>query len=514
MYKILPTIACQILPLLMFAQGKNDYVWVMGYGGNDQVNHFGGTQIDFSSGSAKASFFPLPYHFGFDVPCSISDEEGRLQFYSNGCQVFNADNEMLENGDGLSPNELNECDEPPYGFDGYQNMLILPRPGHSGRYVYIHHTIDRSYTLGSILYSEIDMNANNGKGKVIEKNKTLRDFVALEGAMTSVRHGNGRDWWIVIPQEYYNIYNIYLLTPDTLMGPFAQNWENHIAASPYKTGWNVVFSPDGRKFARVTLTWEEKSRYNRIFLYDFDRCSGTLCNPKVIKLVDPDAYASWATFSPNSRFLYVQIAQNKLYQYDLQAPDIDASAQLIGEYDGFKDPKGFSAAFHAMALAPDNKIYMCTTSGTYFLHTIHSPDELGLACDFQQHDLEIPTVKGDVMPNYPNYRLYDVSGSLCDTLGIDSPYPSVSDTASKPRVRLTPNPASLMVNVFLEGPPTSGRIRVFGMLGQLVFEQDISGAINTTCFSVENWASGTYVVAVEQPGLDRWTGKLVVVRIR
>ncbi|MDO8366727.1 MAG: PKD domain-containing protein [Saprospiraceae bacterium] len=421
MYKITPILLALLLPLAIHAQGKNDYQWVTGYG--TFAVHFGGTRINFNANEPAFTHFALPYHFGFDIPCSISDEEGNLQFYSNGCQIINKEHELIENGDDLSPGFFQsiECDNPPYGYDSYQSMTILPRPGHPGRYVYFHPTIESDISSGKILYTEVDMNANNGKGKVILKNQLLRGPHPIEGAFTSVRHSNGRDWWIIIPEESVNVYNSYLLTPDTILGPFSQNWEDAEAAMYFKAGWNVVISPDGKKFARVTLTWVDGvNRFNRIFLYDFDRNTGALSNPQVLKVSDPNVYASWAAISPNSRFLYLQIAQNKLYQYDLHAQDIEGSGQLIAEFDGFVTPLGFSAAFHAMALAPDNKIYMCCTSGIQYYHTIHAPDEPGIACDFRQHDFELPTVNNAQMPNFPNFRLGPIDGSICDTLGLDN----------------------------------------------------------------------------------------------
>ena len=405
-----------------FAQGKNDYQWVTGYGTN-LANHGGGTRIDFNTVKPTLTHFSLPYHFGFNMPCSISDDEGNLQFYANGCKVVNYNNEVVENGEDLSPGYFQniECDEPIYGYDSYQNMMILPLPGHPQQYVYFHHTMEMDISSGKILYTEVDMSANNGTGKVIQKNQLLRGPVTQEGAFTAVRHGNGQDWWIIIPQEYVNVYNLYLLTPDTIIGPFTQDWEDSEASMYPKTGWNVVISPDGTKFARVTLTWVDGvNRFNRVYLYDFDRCTGNLSNPQVIMMSDPNVYASWAAISPHSRFMYFQLAQNKLFQYDLYAPDIAASAQLIAEYDGFVTPQGFSCAFHAMALAPDNKIYMSCTSGIYYYHTIHAPDEPGLACDFRQHDLELPTVNDILMPNYPNFRLGPMDSSPCDTFGLDN----------------------------------------------------------------------------------------------
>ncbi len=111
------------------------------------------------------------------------------------------------------------------------------------------------------------MFANNGKGKVILKNQVLRGPVLKEWALTAVKHGNGQDWWIIIPKEKVNIYNMYLLTPDTIKGPFAQDWENAEAAQYEKFGLNVVISPDGKKFARMT---NSDVLAPKIYLYDFD----------------------------------------------------------------------------------------------------------------------------------------------------------------------------------------------------------------------------------------------------
>lgn len=517
MHKALVLAAFIGLSSLAFAQNKYDNVWAIGYG--TFAEHFGGTRIDFNSGAPELTHFALPYHFGLGLPCSISDEAGNLQFYSNGCKIINYENDVMENGEGLSPGYFHDilCDDPSYYYDAAQDMLILPRPEHPGLYVYFHPTTEMDVSSGKILYTEVDMNANNGKGKVTQKNQLLRGPVDKEGAFTSVRHANGRDWWIVIPENSINVYNLYLLTPDTIAGPFTQDWEDSEAAMYPKSDWNVFFSPDGKKFGRVTATWlDGVNRFNRIFLYDFDRCAGALSNPQVIKVDDPDVYASWAVISPNSRFLYFQIAQNKLFQYDLQAPDIEASAQLIAEYDGFTNPLGFSAAFFAMATAPDNKIYMGTTSGTYYYHTIHKPDRLGTACDFRQHDLELPTVSNNLMPNFPNYRLGPVDGSPCDTLGLDNlPVAQfrweVTDTLSPLQVEFTDlsyfEPATWLWD-FGEGTTSqdTSPVHLYASPGiyQVCLTVCNANACDTKCMEVALKTVGTISVQGENGGGTLW----------
>lgn len=189
--------------------------------------------------------------------------------------------------------------------------MIQPRPGHLGRYVYFHHVQEFAADKGSILYCEIDMNANGGKGKVVKKNQLLRGPVNEELAYTSFKHANGRDWWIIASDNPLNIYNRYLLTPDTIEGPFTYNLQDNIASLyDNQASWNAFFSPEGTKSGLVGLTWfDVPNRFNRIFLCELDRCTGTISNPLTIKVEDPESFDAWAQISPNSRFLCFQIGQ-------------------------------------------------------------------------------------------------------------------------------------------------------------------------------------------------------------
>lgn len=485
-------------------QGKHDYVWLMGYGFNNPNNHSGGTRIDFNSDTAELSFFNLPYHFGFDVPCSISDENGNLQFYTNGCRIMNHQDQLVENGDDLSPGWYQpiECNNYPYGYDGYQNYLILPRPGHPGRYLYFHYSIESDFYTATTFYSEIDMNANNGLGKVVKKNQILWELDTIGGSVSAVRHGNGRDWWVVIPEHFDNIFRFYLVTPDTIEGPFIQDWNNQ-EASHVLNGWNTVFSPDGRKFVRTTYSFPPS-----MFIYDFDRCSGQLSDPVRIDVPDTIAFAPWAAISPNSRYLYLQLGQTKLYQYDLEASDIESSALLVGEYDGFKSVEGFPTTFHAMALAPDGKIYMAPSNGIYYLHAIHAPNEPGIACDFRQHNISLPTSNKRYLPNFPNYRLYDMPGSPCDTLGINGV--EQLPAASRMKIWLSPNPASNFVRFQWPPPLSGGILTIVDATGRAVLCSALQVGQDSFNWDSSKNASGMYFYRLQSRNGVFESGKIFV----
>jgi hypothetical protein len=516
MQQMIKNTICALLLLTTLplrSQEKHDNVWIMGFGStvNNPATYIGGNWLDFSSGSPNLQFFNLPNRFDMSNPCLMSDTEGRLQFYTNGCRAMNYLHEEIPGSAPLNPGRFYDYECVNGSRDSYDSgtsMTALPRPGHPGRYLIFHMAYDFLPTGNhfTLFYSEVDMSLNGGKGGMRSSNNVLQSG-NVSKCVGTVRHGNGRDWWVCIVDGYYNVYHLYQVTPDSIHGPFVQDWRAHWQSEHLKSGGITLrFSPDGRKLLRTAMTESQPS----FFLYDFDRCNGTLSNQKRVHLPDPLLSVPSAEFSPNSRFIYHQEHQSKLYQYDTWATDIAASATLVGEYDGFRDDRGFSTGFFHMAAAPDGKIYMATAGGTRYLHTMHAPNEPGLACDFRQHDFPLVAYMDLFLPNFPNYRLYDAAGALCDTLGIDGPQQPTRPN-DLVRVRIAPNPASDFVVVQLLGPLSPSTLRVYNMLGQLLYEDKLSGASTVASIPVHDWPSGTYVVELLQPGLPRWAERAVVV---
>jgi len=79
--------------------------------------------------------------------------------------------------------------------------------------------------------------------------------------------------------------------------------------------------------------------------------------------------------SHDNRFLYL-CTGDTIQQYDLRAPDILASREIVAEYDGFMSPE-VTYFFHAV-LAPDGKIYILTTTNNDILHVSTAPARKGL----------------------------------------------------------------------------------------------------------------------------------------
>jgi Secretion system C-terminal sorting domain len=491
---------------------KYDYNWIVGYDSSDPpVGWWGESQINFENENVSVSYME---DYSMDIMftgSTISDKKGNLLFYTNGCYLQNAQHELIENGDGLNPGNASDDWCGLANFMAYrvmQGALVLPLPDNEDRYWLFHLGVlkensDLRLYVNKLYYTEINMAANNGLGKVTDKNHLLLEDTLCYGQLTAVRHGNGRDWWIIMPESSSNRYYKFLLTPQGISGPFTQSlgkvWD-------FKD-WSgqAHFTPDGTQYLRYDT-------YNNLNIFDFDRCTGQLSNHRYVNVGfnSDTVVAGGLAISPNSRFAYVT-TDWYVWQFDLWASDIKASQILVASIDWFQSPPGFYTFFYAAQLAPDGKIYINSSSSTDYMHIIHHPNELGLACDLEQHGLKLAGLNAFTMPYFPNYRQYDVPGSVCDTLGIDAPpmagtHSEIVDTQV---LSIFPNPAqnTLWINLPTE---RSATISLITLTGSVVREYSCAGG--ETQLSLSDLPNGIYLCRIQtQEGVLR-TEKIVVQR--
>ena len=346
--------------------------------------------------------------FRFDITnVSISDKEGQLLFYTNGADIEDASFETMENGDGLSEDSST-------GNIEVQGTICLPMPADDRRYMLIHEEQDAITGLSIVVlesqYSIIDMDENDGLGAVTLKKQTILSDTLCSGKVQAVKHANGRDWWVLKRREFSSKYYTMLLNPEGLSVVDTQ-----IVGDSLRTGLGqATFSPDGIFYAQYHTVSTQVGQF--IDIYSFDRCSGQLTQLERIHYND-GAGSGGVAISPNSRFLYAASGEY-IYQYDLWANNIEASQETVAVYDGFIDP--FPTRFFQCQLAPDGKIYISASNSVKYLHVIHYPDRQGTDCGVEQHGIALPSFNLFSMPNYPNYRLGPLDGSVCDTLGLDN----------------------------------------------------------------------------------------------
>ncbi len=445
-----------LLSFSLYGQ-KQDNIWPMGYIGDTAAgacNYY----IDFTD-----SFDVFPTCLGVELfqmgNSAISDSTGNLLFYTNGCLVADSSHQIMNNGTGIN-NNTNAW----YNDNGYPaKTLIMPKPNSPNQY-YLFHLEYTTFSDGQINsvfprwfnYSIIDLSENNGLGDVISKNIVLLDDSIGGGGtqLTACKHANGEDWWILLPKYTSNAYYRFLLTSDSLYGPFRQ--EVGYSFSWIDWSGQDIFSPDGSLYLRY-------DPQNQAHLYGFNRCNGELSYRQQIN-VPSNSNAGGAAISPNSRFLYIG-NDTIVFQYDLQSADINASRVTVVIYDGFQSPFQLATNFWQMQLAPNGKIYCVASGSTDRLHVIENPDSAGLACNFRQHAITSPfCCNGISLPNFPHFRTPALAPGACDTTGV-AVIPVV-----KERIKISPNPShNGSFNIAWQG--AADRVQAYDMLGRLCYEK-------------------------------------------
>ncbi|MFK7807037.1 MAG: T9SS type A sorting domain-containing protein [Saprospiraceae bacterium] len=445
-----------------FAQVKHDYNWEIGNGANADGIINNGMSIKFTSNPVTIEFSERDIDM-WGTNTSMSDAEGNLIFYTNGCKIFNADHELMENGNNINAGEVNDIQCPDDELDGAytvtNGILALPDPGSDSLYYIFHQRIIYLYDpfnvkVDQLLYSVVNMNKEEGRGAIVLKDQVAIADTLCYGDIAAVQHANGEDWWIVSAKNLTDTMYVVALTNEGV-----QSSEKHQAGAVHQGDGYIhetCFSPDGSKYAR-------HSPLDQIHLYEFDRTTGTFSNFQQLHVADT-TYSAGIAISPNSRYMYVSNLL-ELYQYDLWDTDKKKKKKVVGIYDGFTD---FTpTTFGRMQLGPDCRIYMMAGSNPYY-SVINKPDRPGLACDLRQHGLELPYHNFRAMPKFPNYRLGTIPTYPCDsTIAVNLTSSILEVAPPDVNVLLYPNPVQTGGELTIELQNNfEGEILLYDLLGQ------------------------------------------------
>jgi hypothetical protein len=481
---------------ISFAQPNHDYIWMFGDEGTDTL-HSGLSLINFNQSLIEIKKVP---YTGLNTKiyvsnATMSDADGNLAFYTNGCAIYNSEHQVMENGDEINPGDVHDdyCDIIGYP-GGKQSCLALPWPDSSDLYLLFHqpHELISIPPFGFDFYfpflycSVIDMKKGNGMGEVVEKNQVIIQDTLNPGHITAVKHANGRDWWVLVPERQSARYHTLIVTPTGVVDTFSQEVGIPFLYEGEGSG-QACFSPDGLKYMRYTYS-------DGLHLFDFDRQTGMLSNFFHI----PGHPGTWsfggAAFSPSGRYLYTIDLSDYLYQYDLWASDIAASKTLVAEYDGYKENNFWSTDFGDMQLGPDCRIYIATNPNTSYLHVIDNPDNPPPGVNVIQRAVKLPAKhQGLAIPNFPNYRLDSIPTYPCDSNIVLIPHdPSWvwERPAARERLQAWPNPSA--GNFTLSLPQTAGRLVIFDPLGREVWRRELASHEKEIVVEAAGWAPGLY----------------------
>ena len=410
--------------------------------------------------------------FTFKPASSICDSTGNLLFYVGSYTsnpvvltsyigaVFNNNDQVMAGGDSLEIAQR--------GSDG---PIILPvqRIGFYNYYIFHHKEYQ---TISNFYYNWSLLNDSNGILIMISKNNLLSNMSSA-AKLAAVRHGNGKDWWLVTHSVQADTFCVYLIDSSGINMPIIQKiGALYNGLLPFQ-GLNgeMVFSSFGNYLGAVSN--------DVIDVFDFDRCTGIISNHRNLMTQpsnNPDQYYLSCSFSPNENYFYVSnidwqgisgtYAQHTL-QFDMNSIPIISSRctlnSVISDYGSWQHQLG-----------PDGKIYITRGSvnvptifsdtGSTFLSVIENPNDPCPSVIFNTfgQSLDGRRCLGS-LPNNPNYELGRVEPNGCV-----SGLPSVSLLGN---ISVYPNPAIDQIQISSSRSLNGTVITLFNLQGQQLLQQ-------------------------------------------
>ncbi|MEP7171443.1 MAG: T9SS type A sorting domain-containing protein [Bacteroidota bacterium] len=433
---------------------------------------------------------------------NISDANGNFLMSSNGVWIANANNDTMINGSGLNPSPFTTNWH--YGQVITYGNIFIPFPGDSSKYILFHQTGDSLNNVPSteLYYSVINMNVAGGLGGVDTLLKNVILFHdTISWGLSACKHANGRDWWIVAIKDNSDLIYKILVTPSGITNIATQHLG--IAPSPGAV-MQLTFSQDGTMFI-CSLTNGGTIVEDFVRLLDFDRCSGMFSNPRVIDVADGGI--GWGlAFSATGNYVYA-CSSVHIFQIDVNSLTVDT----VATYDGYISPPTQTCCpttFWNMYLAANGKIYITSGSGVQHVHEMNYPDSAGIACDVQQHAINLGYAQLRAVPNHPNYYLGcdSTSGCPCLTTGL------INLSQKDFRFLIYPNPVTDgFLNIgYLLPQNESGAFQIYDITGKVVFKYTLPQWSNEQIFLLPKLSDGVYNCVITS-GMERVNKKLAII---
>ncbi len=262
-----------------------------------------------------------------------------------------------------------------------QSGIIVKQPGNTN----IYYVFTQGATGNGTRYSVIDMSLSSGQGSVTTKNTILQNPSSEK--LTSVKHCNGTDVWVMSHDNNNNVFRAYLVNSTGVNSVAVTSTVGTVYSGADWIGI-LKFSPNGKKLA--TSLYGNTAAFE---IYDFDNGTGIVSNALLLGGSMSVAYG--VEFSPDGTKLYGgRFSNNTLYQWDLCAGS--ATAIAASQYTIVNSGSGKGQ----MQLAPNGKIYVARFNQSD-LGIINNPNVAGSGCNFVEVGQSIAPKSSQLgLPNF------------------------------------------------------------------------------------------------------------------
>lgn len=334
----------------------------------------------------------------------------------NAYNIYDKYGSLMDGGYHIIPDKVINSSQGGSAGRATQQTIILPKKNNEF-YVFIWSISDKNFDVAQtnggtyiydiLTYCIVDMNENNGKGKVLSKlNYLIQNDSLSISQMSAVKHANGRDWWLVKPHFSKHKFYIFIVTPNGIIQKPIQEFDSPVFINGINGQSN--FSPDGSLYAMTS----ESSIGNFSQINYFDRCTGKMTKLKTLyspfeSFWNDTARINSICISSNNRFVYL-VNNFFIYQYDLTNDEI-----IELHTDSLYNQCEYKSAYNAS----DGRIYI----GNFLrqcdaMSYIEFPNNKGKAAGLCQLCYKTKNNNTAIPPNMPNYELGALVGSVCDTI--------------------------------------------------------------------------------------------------
>lgn len=428
----------------------------------------------------------FPFHVEATT-AALSDQNGNLRAFTNGCAIYRGDLSPMPGGEMLNPGDVHDMSCPTAGYIAEQGAFFIDKPGSPGKFLLIHagmeHLTDNFLHVGRIAFSEVDFSTDSA-GVVVQSN-----ILIIQGDLepaTATRHGNGRDWWLLVPVRHSPEIHLYLVSSSGIEYMGSQ-WLSDFA-NKVDSKWALLghcFSPDGQYWARYNTN-------TGLYVYHFDRCSGVLSDLSRVPFPKNDEFGGGGVlFSMNRRFVYFT-HQRLLYRVDLeQSPTkLDTIHTITG---------GTGGTFHRMFAGPEGNILISPMARATHWHVIENTDEENTGqVVLKLREKILPCYSVRSVPHVINLSLGSLEGSSCDSISVAMEQPSARKEGFS--FRIFPNPATDRARMELLTPGACGfslQIKMISTEGTVVYSGEIPPWAYMHELPVGSCPPGMYVVKLE-----------------
>ena len=455
---------------------KEDRNWVFGDSIRIDFNNLSNPQLKFAESVNN------------EMNASISNKEGSLKLYLSNQSPFgvyqnirNDSNAIISNGDSIKSH-----------FSATNVVIFIPFINDTNRYYFFTIGVQQPLFGFKLFYSIIDF-SQGSNSEIFVKNIMIQDSISEK--LLAIKHGNGKDWWIISNKRNSNNFVKFLLTPNGIEGPYYQTIGSQLFSEPGEIATNI----DGNKVAVIGFL-------GNIDVYDFDRCTGELSNYLELGTAPYNVLTlGWSyygcCFSPDGNRFYVGRLNDSaaifsdLLQYTLNSSNpLQTKTKIL-------DSVPFLIA--QMELGPDEKIYIAGAqdyggiddSAYKFLSVINNPNDSGLACNLDLYSFYLGGHKTHFgLPNMPNYNLGKLVGSPCDTVtSIQN-----ENLKTKSSVRIFPNPTTeqFTIGVLRQAQHDNNEIEIeiTDIFGREIFHS--TNNLKSQIINLKSFSSGIYFVKI------------------